>query len=558
MAAALSLADLREALQGRYDLQRELGRGGMGAVYLARDIRLDRPVALKVLPAELAADPSLRERFLRETRTAAGFSHPNIVPVHAVEEHGGLLAFAMGYVEGESLAARLTRTGPLGIRDSVRLLQDVGYALAYAHGRGVVHRDIKPDNIMIERATGRALVMDFGIARAIAAPADGNGLTRIGEIVGTPEYMSPEQATGDHVDGRSDLYALGLVAHAALTGTPPFHGETTQRLLVRQLTEAVPPIRDRRPDVPAALADLIDQCVAKEPSDRLPTAEALVEALDAAQLGAPEVPLPIRLLAQELGSLGSMAFVLTAFAAYEADSTLEKGYMLLDALLPGIVFGAILLARVLQGVFEVQRVAEQGFASDEIHAGLATVADERAQRRLELRTNATALARRRRTVRLALLLLVAGLGLVGLAAWMRDVDPTGGYRSTDLGNAIVITGFVLAAIGVVLLVRSPLRMSLGERLFRRFWLGAPGRWFIARAAARRAPPDPVGEPVVRRGTTLPAGRVAASATGLARAASTSAVPGDALVQQVAALERRVTALESATRSPAEPRRDEPA
>ncbi|MCU0622025.1 MAG: serine/threonine protein kinase, partial [Gemmatimonadales bacterium] len=221
MSTPFPLEELRSRLGDRYHFERELGRGGMGAVYLARDRSLDRPVALKVLPPEYAAQPDLRERFLRETRTAAGFSHPNIVPVFAVEERDGLLAYAMGFVEGESLADRVARTGPLGVRDAVRLLQDVGYALSYAHGRGVVHRDIKPDNIMLERATGRALLMDFGIARTVqAAPAALPGLTRVGEVVGTPEYMSPEQASGDAVDGRSDLYSLGLVAYFGLTGAP--------------------------------------------------------------------------------------------------------------------------------------------------------------------------------------------------------------------------------------------------------------------------------------------------------------------------------------------------
>src|ERR1043166_8607431 len=233
----MNLEDLRARLGDRYRIERELGRGGMGAVYLARDIKLDRPVALKVLPAGYAASPALRERFLRETRLAASFSHPNIVPVYAVEEADDLLAFVMSYVEGESLTERVKRAGPIGARDTVRLLQDVGYALAYAHGRGIVHRDIKPDNIMIERATGRAMVMDFGIARVIAAPeaAAVEGLTRIGEVVGTPEYMSPEQATGDRVDGRSDLYALGLTAWFALTGRPPITGDTTGKLLARQI-----------------------------------------------------------------------------------------------------------------------------------------------------------------------------------------------------------------------------------------------------------------------------------------------------------------------------------
>jgi eukaryotic-like serine/threonine-protein kinase len=188
------LTALSRQLGDRYRIERLIGRGGMGAVYLARETRLDRPVALKVLPSEFAAQPDLRERFLRETRLAAGFSHPNIVPVFAIEESEQVLAFSMGFVEGESLTSRVERDGPLSQRDAVRLLQDVAYALAYAHGRDVVHRDIKPDNIMIERATGRALVMDFGIARAIAPVASKPGLTRVGEVVGTPEYMSPEQA----------------------------------------------------------------------------------------------------------------------------------------------------------------------------------------------------------------------------------------------------------------------------------------------------------------------------------------------------------------------------
>ncbi|HEY6219649.1 MAG TPA: serine/threonine-protein kinase, partial [Gemmatimonadaceae bacterium] len=154
----MNVEQLSARLRDRYVIERELGRGGMGTVYLARDVKLDRPVALKVLPAEFAAMAGLRDRFLRETKTAASFSHPNIVPVYSVEEGDDLLAFAMAYVEGESLADRVKRAGPLTVRDIVRVLQDVGYALAYAHGRGVVHRDIKPDNIMIERATGRALV----------------------------------------------------------------------------------------------------------------------------------------------------------------------------------------------------------------------------------------------------------------------------------------------------------------------------------------------------------------------------------------------------------------
>ena len=258
-----SLETLRQTLGDRYSIERELGRGGMGTVYLARDRKLDRPVALKVLPEEVAAQAGLRERFVRETRMAAGFSHPNIVPVYAIEEDEDLLAYAMGFVEGETLAERVRRAGPLSVRETVKLLQDVGYALAYAHGRGVVHRDIKPDNIMLERATGRALVMDFGIARAIAAAPDPRaGLTRVGEVVGTPEYMSPEQATGENIDGRSDLYSLGLTAWFALTGRPAMSGDSTGRILARQISEVLPPMISVRPDLPPALADAIDHCLA--------------------------------------------------------------------------------------------------------------------------------------------------------------------------------------------------------------------------------------------------------------------------------------------------------
>ncbi|HEX6574650.1 MAG TPA: serine/threonine-protein kinase [Gemmatimonadaceae bacterium] len=279
-----SQSALTSMLGDRYRIERELGRGGMGAVYLARDLRLDRLVAIKVLPAEYASQAALRERFIRETRTAAGFSHPNIVPVYAVEESDDILAYVMGFVEGETLAERVARLGPLPVRELVRILQDVAYALAYAHGRGVVHRDIKPENVMLERATGRALVMDFGISRSISQAAPVAAMTRVGEVVGTPEYMSPEQASGDQVDGRSDIYSLGLTAHFAATARVAMAAETTQKTLVRQLTDEVPPVGDIRGDLPASLQETIDHCVEKDPNDRFQTAEALVEALDSAQL----------------------------------------------------------------------------------------------------------------------------------------------------------------------------------------------------------------------------------------------------------------------------------
>src|SRR5688572_30196262 len=395
------MTDIEKALGDRYRIERELGRGGMGAVYLARDLKLDRPVALKVLPPEFARNSSLRERFLRETRTAASFSHPNIVPVHSVEEHDGVLAFSMGFVEGESLAERVKRQGALDPRTVAKLLTDVAYALAYAHGRGVVHRDIKPDNIMIERATGRALVMDFGIARAITAAAPAAGLTRVGEVVGTPEYMSPEQATGESVDGRSDLYSLGLTAYFALIGKPAMSGDTTARILARQISEPVPAMITVRPDLPPALAEAIDRCVAKDPAERFPSAEALVENLDAAQLAAPEIPIAVRMFTQEASTLNVVLLVGGFFALVLIPEIAKDRMSNIDNLLPLVLVLGILATRVLQTMSEARRLALAGFTPREVSRGLAAVMDERATRRSELKADARTRRARKLTVRWA-------------------------------------------------------------------------------------------------------------------------------------------------------------
>src|SRR2546430_6141436 len=197
--------DFQSAIAGRYSLERELGRGGMGVVYLASEVRLDRPVAIKLLPPSKASDPKLRERFLREARTAAKLSQPNIIPIHAVEETGEFVFFAMAYIDGETLTERVRNRGPLAPSAPSRVLRDVAWALAYAHGQGVIHRDVKPAHILLA-TNGRVLVADFGIASVVA----GAGGLATGEVVGTPEFMSPEQALGEEVDGRSARYALGV------------------------------------------------------------------------------------------------------------------------------------------------------------------------------------------------------------------------------------------------------------------------------------------------------------------------------------------------------------
>jgi len=542
---------VRRALGDRYALERELGRGGMGAVYLARDLRLDRPVALKVLPAEFASQVVLRDRFLRETRTAASFSHPNIVPVYAVEESDELLAYAMGFVEGETLAERVRRVGPLPAREIVRLLQDVGYALAYAHGRGVVHRDIKPDNVMIERATGRALVMDFGISRSIdvgtgTAAGRAVALTRVGEVVGTPEYMSPEQASGDEVDGRSDLYALGLTAHFAATGRVVMTGESTQRILVRQLTEAVPSIAEARPDLPPALADAIDRCVAKEPADRFARAEALVEAIDAAQLAEPEIPLPVRLFAGEAGTLTMLAFGIAVFAALFARTALRADVALLDTLLPLVMITAVLFTRALTTLNEARRLAMAGFGADEVLQGMARVMAEHAQRRAELRADPETRRRRRNTIRWGLILLPTALLMMWSAWRMRIPMADGRFRTPTGGIVLVMSGVALLGASFVLLFKSPFRMPPGERLFRVVWLGPVGRALV-RFAGRGVVAGPGGR--VRRATGSARAAIApaviAEPAPPARRAPVAALPSatHATLDQLAALEARVRELE---------------
>ena len=278
---------LATALAGEYTLESELGRGGMGVVFKARDVVLDRSVALKVLPPRLSEDADLRTRFLREARTAAQLSHPDIVPVYRADERDGFAFFVMQLVDGETLGARVRDRGPLPIAEAVRHLREVAWALAYAHARGVVHRDVKPDNIMIERGTGRAMVTDFGIARN----ATSAGMTSEGHVVGTAHFMSPEQAQGSVVDGRSDLYALGVVGFFLLSGRLPFEGDAAAAVLVAHITRPAPALRVVAPRVPAALADVIDRCLMKDPAARYATGEALADALGSA-LATAEATMP--------------------------------------------------------------------------------------------------------------------------------------------------------------------------------------------------------------------------------------------------------------------------
>src|SRR6266571_1436548 len=321
---------LQELLAGRYSIERELGRGGMGIVLLARDVALDRPVAIKLLPPHLATRPAERERFLQEARTAAGLAHPNIVPIHLVEARGELVLFVMGFVDGETLRDRVERAGPLPPRLALKLLQEVAWALGYAQQRGVIHRDVKPDNIMIAR--GRREAESAG-----------------GPIVGTARYMSPEQACGEPVDARSDLYSLGATFFYALTGRAPFEAANAPAIITKHVYEIAPRVQQLRPEVPVKLGGVVDRLLRKAPSERFQTADDL---------------------ARVAGELRGRDFrappLLRAFVRNAQVSTL----VLLTSVLAGKGMGIIGAILLFQLVVVARRLLKDGYAFGDIRAAL--------------------------------------------------------------------------------------------------------------------------------------------------------------------------------------------
>ena len=273
---------LTQALGSSFTLEGEIGRGGMGVVYHARDERLKRQVAVKVLPPELAFREEIRIRFMREAETAARLSHPHIVPIHSVGEGPeGLVYFVMAYVDGESLGARLKRRGRLPPDEARRILMETADALGAGHALGIIHRDVKPDNILLEGSRGRTVLTDFGIAKALTSTTGPGTLTATGVAIGTPHYMSPEQAAGDReIDGRSDIYSLGVVGYQMLAGELPFSAPTVPGLLLKQITEQAPYLKDKAPTCPDDLASCVMRSLEKEPEARWPTADALRRALE--------------------------------------------------------------------------------------------------------------------------------------------------------------------------------------------------------------------------------------------------------------------------------------
>ncbi len=312
--------ELRAALADRYRVERELGAGGMATVYLAHDLRHDREVALKVLQPDLAESLG-RDRFTREIHLAARLTHPHILPLYDSGAVGGFLFFVMPVMQGQTLRERLMQEGPLPVEASIRIAEEIADALDYAHRHDVVHRDIKPENILLHE--GHAVVADFGIGKAVVAAAgtEASTLTQVGITVGTPAYMSPEQAAGESVDGRSDLFSLGCVFYEMLTGEPAFTGPTVQAIIARRFIHTPPPVTNTRPIVPPAVSHTVERLLEKDPGDRYASGAEVVAALRTQDVvSAPAQPLDDKSVAVlPFASMGA-----DAENAYFADGITEE------------------------------------------------------------------------------------------------------------------------------------------------------------------------------------------------------------------------------------------
>jgi serine/threonine protein kinase len=353
---------LQSALAGEYSLDREIGRGGMGIVYLAREVRLARPVAIKTLPPALAAQPALREAFLREAQTAAGLTHPNIVGVYAVGERAGFVYMVMAFVEGTTLGERIRTRGPLLPGQAARVLREVAWALAYAHGAKIVHRDVSAENILLERGSERAIVTDFGIASAMQA----NALNADGRVMGNAHYVSPEQASGEPLDARSDLYSLGITGYYALTGRLPFDGETSAEVVTKQLTMPAPSITSVAPSVPPRLAAAVERCLHKQPLRRYRNAESFAEAIDQAFEHAKEIPVALRSWINRSSRERPTHITVVGFSAMMGLMLLVGTGSVWSVIVPLAFVGASLVPTVSR----LRRVLSEGYLPDDLSAAI--------------------------------------------------------------------------------------------------------------------------------------------------------------------------------------------
>lgn len=371
-------AALQEAVAGTWSLEREIGRGGMATVYLARDVALDRPVAIKLLHTALAGGPDQRQRFLREARTGARLSHPHIVPIYDVVEREDLVCFVMGYVDGESLGARIRREGPIPAAETERILREVAWALAAAHAADVLHRDVTVENVLLDRRTGRATLVDFGIAAGVD-----DGEHR--DLVGTPAYIAPELVHGAAPSVQSDLYALGITGWTMLTGRLPFTDEDPGQVLLRQVRDAIPPLSRAAAATPGRLARAVESLLAKDPAARPESVEAWLAGLEgrtvAPTLAAPlerwlalrEQARPFHALAVTIvGMIGAATVTLIIYDASTPFGTIAR-------IIAGVM-ATTLTIQVGMSIRAIRRAARAGFRIEDLGLALERrIAERRAR-----------------------------------------------------------------------------------------------------------------------------------------------------------------------------------
>lgn len=411
--------EVQTALAGQYSLERELGRGGMGVVYLAREVRLARQVAIKVLPPALASSDQLRAQFFREAQTAAALSHPNIVPIHRVDEAGGFAYFVMTYVAGETLAQRIVRRGPLAPHQAARVLREIAWALTHAHSAGIVHRDVKAENVLLDTASDRVFVSDFGIA----AVARGIGQTVNDHVAGTAHYISPEQIAGEAPAPASDLYSLGVLGFFVLTGRLPFDAPTASEVLAKHLRDRAPSITSIAPTVPAKLAQLVEWCMAKRPEDRPASAASFAESIDQAIEPPREIPAPLRVWLHNRSrfqgwQIGGSALFIGIGALPAAVATNNPLF--------GVLVGATSTAAigVLPSILRINRVIRAGYTIHDMRAALRAYWQQRREEAVYATAKENAVTRRGMSLILgmsiggvATITLLAQQGVFSTMAW---------------------------------------------------------------------------------------------------------------------------------------------
>ena len=454
----------QDALSGRYSLDRELGRGGMGIVYLAREVHLDRMVAIKLLPPERAADPTLRERFLREARTAAKLSHPNIIPIHSVEDVGGFVFFVMSFVDGETLTARVRTRGPMSAAEGTRVIREVSWALAYAHGQGLVHRDVKPDNILIEAGTGRVLVADFGIASVAGADSDG-------PVSGTPEFISPEAVLGKSVDARSDLYALGATAYYAFSGRLPIEGKTPTEVLAKHVSDAPAPLASHGLTVPRKVGALVDRCLAKNPDHRPDSADTLAEQLGVAVQQRRELPPVLRAFVRREGRLNGPGTIVMPLIAFPAGVMIAVDTRSALAGL-GTMLIAVAIPAAMYCVSVARRLLSFGFAHQDLEPAFTSEIEQgREERALEMRSGPSLVERLASpTVKISAATLV--ISQIGTVAF--GTTNEWGFWNPNVWFVISSTfSFVALIAGTAILQQ---RRDVDSEFWAKFWKSRVGRW----------------------------------------------------------------------------------